>query len=483
MAKELLVGRKDEIRRLEQCMREVNAQLIILYGRRRIGKTFLISEFFDGRFDFKLTGAYNENRDVQLRHFAEELSGHIQERIAPPQDWPAAFRLLRNYLSSLPKNEKHVVFFDEMPWLDTQHSGFLPAFEYFWNDYGCSVHNLVFIVCGSASSWMTKHIAQNKGGLFDRQTCSLYLRPFTLSEVEQYLLSRNIRWSRYDITECYMAIGGIPYYLSLLSPEKSLSDNIDTLFFRKRAELWNEFDQLYRTLFSGSEKYIRIVEALSTKHNGLSRKEIAQKTGFPENGKLTEMLNDLVNSDFIRIETTFGKKKNEANYQLKDYYSWFYFKFIKDYHGRDEHFWRNSYHSSAKNAWCGLTFEQVCKDHISRIKQKLGISGVLSEESSWQIKGNEEHGGAQIDLLIDRRDHVINLCEIKYSAEEYVLSKETDLDIRNKIAVFIEVTKTKKTIQTTLITTYGVKPNRYSGLINTQVVLDDLFDPTRNVML
>ncbi len=475
MAKELLIGRGNEIKRLEQCMREVNAQLIILYGRRRIGKTYLISEFFDGRFDFKLTGAYNEPREVQLRHFAEELSGHLQKQVEIPQDWPAAFRLLREYLASLPGDEKHVVFFDEMPWLDTMHSGFLPAFEYFWNDYGSSVHHLVCIVCGSASSWMTKHIAQNKGGLFNRQTCSLYLHPFSLSEVEQYLLSRNIRWSRYDITECYMAIGGIPYYLSLLSPEKSLSDNIDNLFFRKRSELWNEFDQLYRTLFSSSDKYIRIVEALSTKQSGLSRKEIARKTGFPENGKLTEMLDDLVNSDFIRVEATFGNKKNNANYQLKDYYSWFYFKFIKGCHGRDEHFWRNSYRSPAKNTWCGLTFEQVCKDHISQIKQKLGISSVLSEESSWQTKGNEEYSGAQIDLLIDRRDHVINLCEIKYSAEEYVINRETDLDIRNKIAVFVEATKTKKTIQTTMITTFGVKPNQYSGLINTQVVLDDLF--------
>lgn len=475
MTKRLLTGRQDEIRRLEHCMSEENAQLIILYGRRRIGKTYLITEFFDGRFDFKLTGAYNENRDVQLRHFAEEMSGHIRQQVEIPQDWPAAFRLLQDYLSSLPKDEKHVVFFDEMPWLDTSHSGFLPAFEYFWNDYGSSVRNLVFIVCGSASSWMTKHIAQNKGGLFNRQTCSLYLRPFTLYETEQYLLSRNIGWSRYDIAECYMALGGIPYYLSLLSPEKSLSDNIDNLFFRKRSELWNEFSQLYRTLFSSSEKYIRIVELLSSKRSGFSRKEIAQQTGFPENGKLSEMLTDLVNSDFIRAEASFGKKQNETKYQLKDYYSWFYFRFIKDQYGRDEHFWRNTYSSPAKNAWCGLTFEQVCKDHIPQIKQKLGIAGVLAEESSWKIKGSEEHNGAQIDLLIDRRDHVINLCEIKYAAEEYVISKETDLDLRNKIGTFLEATKTKKTIQTTMITTYGVKPNQYSSLINTQVILDDLF--------
>ena len=475
MAKELLIGRKDEINRLEQCLKEPTAQLVILYGRRRIGKTFLITEFFDGRFDFKLTGAYDESKEVQLRHFAEELSGHLRRQIDPPQDWSAAFRLLRNYLSSLPKEEKHIVFFDEMPWLDTMHSGFLPAFEFFWNDFGSSMHNLVFIVCGSASSWMTKNIAQNKGGLFNRQTCSLYLRPFTLAETEQYLLSRNITWSRYDIAECYMAMGGIPFYLSLLLPDKSPADNMDNLFFRKRSELWNEFSQLYRTLFSNSEKYIRIVETLSTKRSGLTRKEIAQKAGISENGKLSDMLSDLVNSDFVRMEPCFGKKQNESVYQLKDYYSWFYLKFIKDNPGRDEHFWRNSYHSPAKSAWCGLTFEQVCKDHIPQIKQKLGISGVLAEASSWRFKGNEEQSGAQIDLLIDRKDHVVNLCEIKYSEKEYVIDKEEEMNLRNKIAVFVEETRTKKTIQTTMITTYGIKPNQHSSLINTQVVLDDLF--------
>lgn len=476
MGKELLTGRQEEISRLEQCMNETNAQLVILYGRRRIGKTFLITEFFDGRFDFKLTGAFNENREIQLRHFAEELSDHLRQPVDTPRDWQEAFHLLRDYISSLPKEDKHVIFFDEMPWLDTMHSGFLSAFEYFWNSFGSSVHHLICIVCGSAPSWMTKNIAQNKGGLFNRQTCSLFLRPFTLAETEQYLLSRGIRWSRYDVTECYMAIGGIPFYLSLLSPEKTLSDNLDNLFFRKRSELWNEFSQLYRTLFSNSEKYIQIVEMLSTRRGGFTRKEIAQRMQIAENGKLSEMLNDLIHTDFIRAEVSFGKKRNEARYQLRDYYSWFYFKFIQGNHGRDEHFWRNSYGSPGKLSWCGLTFEQVCKDHIPQIKQKLGISGVLAEESSWRKQGDEENEGAQIDLLIDRKDRVINLCEIKFSMEEYTISKETDLELRRKVAVFTEATGTKKTIQITMITTYGIKRNMYSNLIHSQVVLDDLFE-------
>ncbi|MBQ9211326.1 MAG: AAA family ATPase [Clostridia bacterium] len=478
MSIEALTGREEEIRRLTQCMNETNAQLVVLYGRRRVGKTFLVNEFFDGRFDFLLTGVYNEKKEVQLRHFAEELASHLRAEVPIPRDWSEAFHLLEEYLSSLPAEEKKVVFFDEMPWLDTKMSDFLPAFEYFWNHYGALTHHLVFIVCGSASAWMTKNIDKNKGGLFHRKTCSLFLEPFSLHQTEQYLLSRGISWSRYDIAECYMILGGIPYYLSLLTSEKSLHDNIDNLFFRKRAELWDEFAQLYRTIFSSHESYIRIVEALSSRRHGLQRNEIAAKARIADNGKLSEMLENLVNSDFVRIEAIFQGRKSELRYQLRDYYTWFYFKFIKDYPGRDEHFWRNSYQSPAKIAWCGLTFEQLCKDHIPQIKQKLGIAGVLSESSSWQTHGDEESDGAQVDLLIDRKDHVINLCEIKYSLNQFVIDKDYDLELRNKIGAFLRATKTTKNIQNTMITTYGVKQNKYSSLINTQVTLDDLFSPS-----
>lgn len=470
-----LIGRQEEIRRLQRCLEENRAQLVILYGRRRVGKTYLVNEFFEGRFDFKITGAYQEKKEVQLRYFAEELSSQTKRECKTPKDWIEAFRMLREYLSSLPADEKHIVFFDEMPWLDTMHSDFLPAFEHFWNDFGCALHDLIFVVCGSATSWMTEKIAENKGGLFHRQACSIYLQPFTLRETETYLRSLGIEWSRYDITECYMILGGIPFYLSLLDPERSLSANIDNLFFRKRAELWNEFNQLYRTVFTNSDQYIRIVEALNTKKSGLTRSEVARVSGIANNGNLSEMLRNLVNSDFVRGYSSFGKKKNETVYQLRDYYTLFYFRFLKDYFGRDEQYWTHSYGSGARNAWAGLTFEQVCKDHFLQIKQKIGIAGVLSEESCWQRKGGEDMDGAQIDMIIDRRDHVIDLCEIKFSEHEYVIDRDCEQDLRRKRETFRQATGTGKTIQIVMITTYGLKQNKYSGLVSSQVVLDDLF--------
>ena len=469
-----LFGREQEIRRLQNCLKEERAQLVILYGRRRVGKTFLVDETFSGRFDFKLTGAYKEKKEVQLQHFTEELSLQTGTDIPTPKDWTSAFYLLRRYLSALPKSEKHIVFFDEMPWLDTQRSGFLAAFEYFWNSFGCALHNLVCIVSGSASTWMLKNIAQNQGGLFNRQTCTIYLRPFTLKETEAYLKFRGIEWSRYDITECYMIMGGIPHYLSLLEPERSLSDNIDNLFFRKRAELWNEFQLLYRTLFNNSAQYIQIVEALSKKRIGLTRNEIIEATGLQDNGALTEMLQNLVLSDFVRASARFGQKNN-VYYQLCDYYSMFYFRFIQNRPGRDEHYWIHSYGSPSKNAWAGLTFEMVCRDHISQIKSKIGIAAVLTEESAWSVKASKEEAGAQIDLVIDRKDHTVNLCEIKYSEKAFAIDKDYDQDLRNKRETFREKTKTNKTLQLVMISTYGLRQNQYASLISAQVTMDDLF--------
>ena len=478
MALNRIVGRKAECDRLEKCLKEEQAQLVIVYGRRRVGKTFLINQFFDGRFDFKLTGAYAEPKETQLRYFTAELNRQSGSDKPIPKDWIGAFELLREYLALLPSTEKHVVFFDEMPWMDTQRSGFLSAFEWFWNDWGCAQDNLIFVVCGSATSWMTENIAENKGGLFNRQTCRLYLQPFSLCETEQYLQSRGVDWSRRDIAETYMIMGGIPYYLSLIDPELAFNANIDNMFFRKRSELWDEFDHLYQTLFTNSGQYIKIVEVLSKKRMGLSREDIAKQTKIPANGTLSKMLDNLSASGLVRKNLFYGRKSRETLYQLSDYYTMFYFRFIKNGYGKDEHFWTNTLDNPSRRVWAGLTFEQLCKDHIAPIKKKLGIAGVLSEESSWfsSQHDDENHSGAQIDLLIDRRDQVINICEAKFSMNEFQIDKDYDQNLRNKIAVFRQETNCRKTIQLSMITTFGVQKNKYSSIVTNEVTLDDLFE-------
>lgn len=469
-----IIGREKEINRLNRVLDENEAQLVIVYGRRRVGKTYLINEYFDDNFDFRFTGSFDQSTTNQLKNFKMELKRYSGKDIAEIKDWTEAFFALRDYLEGLGNDRKHIVFFDEMPWMDRQKSGFLPAFEWFWNSWGSSRKNLVFIVCGSATSWMTEKIDKNKGGLFNRHTCRLYLEPFSLLETEKYLESRNIFWSRYDITQCYMIMGGIPYYLRLLNRELSLNENIDQLFFSKKAELWNEFDLLYHTLFSNSEPYIRIVEVLSKKRYGLKREEIIKSTALPGNGVLSKMLSNLENSGFIRIHNTFGNKKKERRYQLCDYFTVFYFRFIKDNYGKEEHFWSNMTDNPSRTAWTGLTFEQVCNDHVAQIKHKLEIAGVLSEVSSWKKDGSSDDG-AQIDLIIDRRDRVINLCEIKFTTKEFEISKDYDLNLKNKVELFKESTGTKSTLQLTMITTYGIKRNKYSNYVSKEICLDDLF--------
>lgn len=475
--KSKIIGRTNECARLDKCLREEIAQLILVYGRRRVGKTFLINQYFENKFSFKLTGAYNKPRTEQLQAFISEYNRKTNNKLKAPSTWKQAFELLREYIENYDPNKKCIIFFDEMPWLDTHKSGFLPEFEYFWNDFGSAVDNLVFIVCGSATSWLVDNIVHNKGGLFNRQTCKLFLEPFSLYETEQYLISKGIHWSRYDIAECYMIMGGIPYYLSLLDKEMSYLQNIDYLFFRKKAELWDEFEHLYNTLFTQSENYIAVVYELSKRKNGLTREEISKGTGISLNGVLSKIIKNLVDSGFVRENQFFGNKKKSTLYQLADYYSSFYFHYIKDNKGRDEHFWSNTLDTPARKAWAGNMFEQVCKDHIRQIKQKMGILGILSEEFVWYIKAdkNLDMQGTQIDMIIDRRDRVIDLCEMKFSIGEYIIDKEYDEKLRNRVETFKKITKTKKAVQIVFVTTYGVVANQYSGIIQRQITLEDLF--------
>ena len=478
MSVQNVVGRSLEIRRLDRVTREEQAQLVVVYGRRRIGKTYLIHQYFSGRFDFLFTGVHNQPKEIQLRSFIAELNRQANTNHPVPANWFEAFELLRSYLSALPIQENRLVFFDEMPWMDTQKSDFLSSFEWFWNSWASLQSHLILIVCGSATSWMVDHIDQNKGGLFNRQTCRLYLQPFSLNETEQYLQARGFNWSLASITECYMILGGIPYYLRALDPQMTLNANIDNLLFRKRAELWDEFDHLYSTLFSNSQAYIKIVEALSHKRNGMSREEIISKTRLPNNGELSRMLKNLCDAGFVRASVNFFNRK-EILYQLADYFTLFYFRFLRSAYGKDERYWSNATDLPARRAWMGLTFEQICRDHIPQIKNRLGIGGVLSEEFSCRIPAEDADSprGAQFDLLIERRDQVIDLCEMKFSINDYEIDRDYDQILRNKISVLQKETKNRKDIQLVMVTSYGVKQNQYSNLVNAVVTLEDLFLP------
>lgn len=472
-----IIGRAYEMDLLRQHVQSNESELVVVYGRRRVGKTFLVNYFFKNQYTFKLTGVYNQPTSVQLERFAAQIEEYGDDA-AIPENWYKAFDKLKRLLRQTTTQGKKVVFIDEMPWLDTEGSNFVAAFEQFWNGWASAEGDILLIACGSATSWMTDKLLANQGGLFNRCGSRIFVRPFTLRETEEYLLSKGIEWTHYDIAECYMIMGGIPFYLKQLNPKWTYTQNIDNIFFKEKGLLWDEFDHLYDTLFKQPENHIAVVEALSKKRMGLTRNEIIKATKLHDNGNIKTVLDNLVNNEFVRPHNYYGKKKQDTIYQLTDFYSMFYFSYIKDNYGHDPHFWTNRIDDPSRRSWAGYTFEQLCLYHLEQIKRAIGISAVQCAVSAWFHKleeGVERKRGTQIDLLIERRDRVINVCEMKFSLNEFTIDKDYDAILRNKMETFREESKTKKALQLTMITTYGVKRNLYSNRVQSEVLLDDLF--------
>lgn len=471
-----IVGREAERKLLQRYQESEKSELVALYGRRRVGKTYLIRCTFRDEFDFSFTGMYETSKTLQLRRFAKQLG--VDET---PKDWFEAFDLLRDHLIAL-KKKTVTVFLDELPWMDTRNSHFLEAFSMFWNTWPMGTSLLKLYVCGSSTSWMLNKFIGDKGGLYGRTSRTIYLRPFTLRETGQYLTAvKNFTLTNRQILDIYMIMGGIPYYLDMLDPELSVNRNIDELFFASNAPLRAEYEFLFRSLFSNSDRYRKVVEILSQKLKGMTRKEILE-TLKSDGGSLSKVLEDLSACDFIRSYSAIGKKNKSCIYQLTDLFCLFHIRFVTNEREQDEHYWTNL-PEGMKNAWSGYAFEQVCLHHIPQIKNKLGISGVFSNVFSWNSgpftddDGTKWNGG-QIDLLIDRRDDVINICEIKYSSEQYVITKDYEHHMMDRISLFRHCTHTRKSLVNTFITTYGVKKNIHSTSIQKEVTMDDLFkDP------
>ncbi|MDR1594321.1 MAG: ATP-binding protein [Prevotellaceae bacterium] len=467
-----IIGRIDEQEALKEYVESDKSEFMAIYGRRRVGKTFLIRQFFNDKFAFYVTGLANTGMRTQLENFNTSLRKYGNQPYPVSYKWLDTFGQLIHLLQYLPKKQKKVVFIDELPWLDTPHSGFITALEYFWNSWASARTDIFLIVCGSATSWMTNKLIKNHGGLHNRITRHMYLEPFTLGECEDFYRAKHIVMSRHEITESYMILGGIPYYMSLMEKKFSLAQNVDMLCFTKKGALREEFSSLYSSLFKHAENHVTIVEILAKKAKGMTRDEIC-KTSKLQGGNLTKTLEELELCGFIRSYNTFNKKVKDKLYQLVDFYTLFYLNYIHKNKYGNERFWTTFMGSAKHRAWSGYAFEQVCLAHIKQIKQKLGISSVLTCVASWRSRNSEQ--GAQIDLLIERKDDVINLCEMKYSNAEFVIDKKYEWNLRNKREAFINETKTRKTVHLTMITTYGVKRNEYSGIIQSEVKMNDLF--------
>ena len=477
-----IIGRKQERSILQELYKSKQAEFAVVYGRRRVGKTFLVREMFQDRFAFYHTALspFELQQDdsvllykQQLRVFGESLRQYGDYHDEAPSDWLQAFSWLRELLSRQSKRKRLVVFLDELPWMDTPRSGFVAAFEHFWNGWGAGQHNLFLIACGSAASWINDKFLNNTGGMYGRTTRDIHLSPFTLTECKQFFKSRGVVMDHYDILQCYMIMGGIPYYMSYIERGKSLAQNIDALFFAKGGKLQLEFDRLFCSLFVDPEKYKSIVRLLSIRRVGFTRQEIADGLNIASNGALTKALNSLEASDFIIKYVPYGGSTRETRYKLTDLFSLFYLYFEGSSKTSNATFWQDNQHGASLTAWRGFAFEEVCFVHTAKLKEALGISGVHTEVSTWRSKLSDDH--SQIDMVINRDDRVINVCEMKFYADDAVIDKTYDAELRRKVQSFISQNSIKKNVHLTLVTTYGLRQNMYSGRIQKTITMDDLF--------
>ncbi len=471
----MLVGRNRERKQLEEAYRSGRPEFIAVYGRRRIGKTHLVQSAFSGTFAFEHTGLARVGKALQLAEFGRALRRRFNDGAGAPSDWYDAFDRLATGLESLPEGRK-VVFLDELPWMDTPKSHFVSALEHFWNGWAARRSDILLVVCGSATSWIVDKMINDYGGLHDRLTKRIRLAPFTLRECQEMADAKGLVLSRYQILELFMALGGVPFYWEMLERGDSPAQALDRLFFSEDAPMAGEFDRLYASLFRNPEAHLAIVRALGTKKSGMTRRELLLATGHPDSGRFTKTLEELRNCGFVRRYEFPGRVERESVWQLIDNYTLFHFQFESANRKGNPHFWSNSQESPLHAAWSGMAFERTCLLHVEQIKRALGISGIdvgaYSLRVSQDANGNP---GAQIDLLLDRADNVVNICEMKFAKEQFSIDAECERSLRNKISACRRFCGERKSMHVTLVTTFGVRPGRHSDIIQSEVHLEDLF--------
>lgn len=477
---EKLIGRKTEITILKEALASSQAELIAVYGRRRVGKTYLIRTVYESQLLIELTGLNGISTNAQLENFSLTVARTFDLPLLTPKNWLQAFhvliQVLEKRLASEPSDKK-VIFLDELPWFDSHKSGFLPAFDHFWNTWASKKDNLVVVICGSAASWMIQNIVRNKGGLHNRITRRIRLLPFNLQETELFLQSKYIRLDRYQLLQLYMVLGGIPHYLKEMKTGESVIQTIDRLCFTKDGLLSTEFKDLYTALFGNSEKHSLIVKTLANKPEGMSRNQIIATCGLSSGSGLTKIIDDLAESGFVTEYIPFGKTVKDSIFKLTDEYSLFYLKFMENNKAFGEGTWQKRSQSSSWKGWSGLAFETICLKHTAQLKKALGIAGVYTESSVWRLVGKNDTEGTQIDLLLDRQDNCINLCEIKFSLTEFTIDKAYAEILNKKRRIFIEKTGTKKAVFITMISTFGIKVNEhFLGTAQNQLTMDVLFE-------
>jgi len=422
----------------------------------------------------------------QISNFTQRLGEVFLDGITPQvqDNWNETFKLLTDLIDRIPKNKKVIIFLDELPWMATRKSRLLDAIDYYWNQYWSKENRIKLIVCGSSASWIINKIINNKGGLYNRVTETIHLKPFTLSETQEYLISNNIRLNLKQVTQLYMVTGGVPFYLSKIERGCSATQAIEALSFDSKALLFNEFDGLFESLFENADAYVEIVTLIAKYHNGIAQEELFKKLVKSSKGKTgIKRLKDLENAGFIMSFVPHFHIKRGVYYRIIDEYALFYLQWVVSLKSTrmssvlKKGYWKSLTKTPKWLSWSGYAFETICYKHLNQIREALNLPPT-SIPNSWRYTPTKELSsrGAQIDLLFDRNDNAITVCEIKHTEKPFVIDKTYSENLKRKLEVFQKITGTKKQLFLVIISASGIKENKYSEeLISGVVTLDDLF--------
>jgi len=458
-----MIGRIQQTQLMQQALKLKKSSFIAITGRRRVGKTYLVREVYKKNFCFTLTGIQNVSMNMQLVNFVQKLTEYNANasNTEPIKNWQDAFLSLKTYLKTLPKTKKQIIFIDELPWIATPKSGFIQLLAHLWNDYLSQEKHFILVVCGFATSWITQKIINDQGGFHNRVTIPIHLEPFTLAETKLFFQSKKIQFTDTGIAEIYMTLGGLPYYLEQISKGESPTKALERLCFETNGILKNEYQNLYKALFDNWTNHENIVEALAMSHKGLTRLELMQKTKISSGGNFNRAINDLLLTGFVANYHPFGIKKRECIYKLIDEFSVFYHRFMKENAKKDASVWITISQSQSYKIWKGYAFESLCLKHVNEIKNALGVRNIYSENSSF-FKSKNSTNGFQIDLIIDRKDATINLCECKFYESNFEIPRKYAEEIKMRKVVFAEETKTKKMLLNTFIANQKLIENEYA---------------------
>jgi hypothetical protein len=485
-----LIGRQAERETLSRAAAVDRAALVAIYGRRRVGKTHLVRTHLAplAGVYFEIIGQHAAPRATQLANFKEQLeSTFFRYRLPELTSWREALSLLGDAVERAAHErprEPIVVFFDELPWMATHRSGLVPAIDYLWNARLSKLPNLVWVLCGSAASFMLDRLINAKGGLHNRITHRLRLDPFQLSDTRDFLASRGLRRGTAQTLELYMALGGVPYYLLQVPRGASAAQAIGQICFERSGQLSDEFARLFSSLFDDSGEHEKLIRAVAKRRAGVLRDELISLAGLKSGGRVSRRLDELEAAGFLARFVPYGKTKRDTSYRLIDEYCLFYLSWIEpaptsSFSTSGVKYWQAKAGSPGFRAWAGYAFEGICLKHSAEIQAALGIDTMANVVGTWRYapaSGTSDRG-AQIDLLFDRPDGVINLCELKYAADEFVLTKAYAKELVEKVEIFKRRSKAKKDVLVTLVTTHGLKPGLWNDeVIDSVVTVDEMID-------